>query len=916
MAILTDVSHANTADGNATHMTRNGVESLQTHALPVVQPTQSFTMGDHTGQHYHTVDALSSNVLPARERVAAASEARNKPPSTKRRKINTCFPCKQRKVKCDRQHPYCGQCQKHRIPAERCVWSTDMGVQPDMQAASALSFSKPESAHQSIGLSAAGEWPSTQTTELGLDNDARAVIERISHLEQRLASTAPAQAASHDISNTGAPNQAQIDPLLLAGTTLSLGDVNPERQGATASLSQDAAAAAELAFWRAKMEQHQRPPTHGGENAQMAQMQAEQNIAADALAMFARHNQQNTLSGGEQPQLARPQGGAVAGAETVPRQGLLGSVLDYSSLNVNSSAAAVRVRAALDALPSSQQVDYLFRILHTVDLHLEYGISWALVRTQLATLRTQLAGWNRMHTHVPDGLDVSFLALLLVLLALAARYTEPRFFIEQGLCGSPEQIPTLVDSWVDAAQALMALDDYVSKTNLNHISALYFCVDHQAFRGRMAAGLAQLALLVRLAEIQGYHRLGSARDDEMRWSNTTASKQVRVSAVAGVPSAGRASSAASSLPDRSHLVREAARRMWYKIASRDMVTGTHFSRSQAIEPDRVTTQVPLNVDETELPDGETHVLPPVKEDGRATLNNLTPYLYQIAEIVRQWSNLEDSRGVKYEDVLAFDAKYRDVFAALPVFLRPDPTLEQLPEVRQEQAERPYLAMHRLILFESVNHRLLTLHRPYLRCGHHDEKYAYSMRVAVEAARTIISCRRQIDNVHPAVQRHWVFRHHLFQAAIVLALHLLEITDKDQASSQMAQQLREDITLIMEYLTDANALADRSIASNSQKVALKLIDGLLAKDVERREGGAGDAKADTAQKSHATVSGISMDGSNPENLFQLPGASTSTSDPVGDSASAYMTQLLDPQLANSPAPTQLYTSLDELMAPSY
>ena len=60
----------------------------------------------------------------------------------------------------------------------------------------------------------------------------------------------------------------------------------------------------------------------------------------------------------------------------------------------------------------------------------------------------------------------------------------------------------------------------------------------------------------------------------------------------------------------------------------------------------------------------------------------------------------------------------------------------------------------------------------------------------------------------------------------------------------------------------------------------------------------------------------MDGSNPENLFQLPGASTSTSDPVGDSASAYMTQLLDPQLANSPAPTQLYTSLDELMAPSY
>ena len=125
MANLPGVSHATPESGltSASPMDR-GNDALSTHTLPV--QAQPFSMNDHTSQHYHAVDALSSDVLPAtRERLSPA-EAQPKPPSTKRRKINTCFPCKQRKVKCDRQQPYCGQCQKHRIPAERCVWSTDM----------------------------------------------------------------------------------------------------------------------------------------------------------------------------------------------------------------------------------------------------------------------------------------------------------------------------------------------------------------------------------------------------------------------------------------------------------------------------------------------------------------------------------------------------------------------------------------------------------------------------------------------------------------------------------------------------------------------------------------------------------------------------------------------------------------------
>lgn len=920
MAILSDVSHGVSADGNSGHMSRDNVDTLQAHALPTgVQNAQAFSMSDHTGQHYHSVDALSSNVLPstARERIAA-QETQAKPPSTKRRKINTCFPCKNRKVKCDRQQPYCGQCQKHRIPAERCVWSNDMSMGADMHAHSNLGFSK-DGTHP---LNLSNEWPNAHGHELALDNDTRTVIDRISHLEQRLG-VPSSQPSSHEMHGTA--TGSQIDPLLL-GTTLAL-DVNADRP--STSLPQDSAVVAELAFWRNKIEQQQRA-SQTGDNNQIA-MQAEPNMAAaDALAMFARHSQQGSLSGGEQAlhragAVAPSLPGSSADAE-VPRQNIVNALLDSAAFHTNAS----RIRAALDMLPDNQQMDYLLKILQTVDLHVSYGISWRLVKMQLTHLRSQLASWNRMQTTLPEHLDLSFLALLLVLLGLAAQYTESRFFIEQGFCTSSEQVNTIIDAWVDSVQALMAMDDFVNKTNWNHLAALLFCIDHHALRGKVMLCFTTMAMLMRLAELQGYHTLGSAKDDEQKWAQAPTSKQVRLSAVVGVthPDTSRpeslikpSSSAAASLPDHSHLVREAARRLWYKIVSQDMALSAVFHRTSAFDPARATTQYPLNVDEEDLPDGETHVLPPVKEDGRATINNLTPYTYQIAELGRERSRGLPSDSAPYEQVLELDGKLRQLLSSLPIFLRPDPALEQLSEVRQEQSQRPYLAMHRLIIFEAVNHQLLMLHRDHMCRGHQEEKYAYSTRVAVDAARTIISCRQQIDNVHPSVQRHAVFRHHLFQAAMVLTLHLLDLTRKGQGSSQVAHQLRDDIALIINYLTDAGDVNGGLITQipHSQKIAFKLVELLLAEESVRRQNSGAAQKPESTSPEKAiqeSVGGIAMDNnSTNHSIFQLA-ASSSGSDAVNETATALASHLLDPQFGTTGAPTEFFASLDELMVPIY
>lgn len=882
-------------------------------------------MSDHAAsQHYHAVEALSSNVLPAttRDRIAPP-EPQAKPPSTKRRKINTCFPCKQRKVKCDRQHPYCGQCQKHRIPAERCVWSSDVAIPQDMHsaAASALSsYSKPDASQTSLGLGT-GDWAGSHGAELALDNDTRAVIERISHLEQRLATNTASQPTSHELPTSSA-SQTQIDPILLAGTGLSLGDVNTDRSAA-ASLPQDAAVAAELAFWRSKMEQHQRP-THSGDAAPMTQMQAEQNIAADALAMFARHSQQGSLGGGDQAigrsSTVPAAAGTAAGTDAVPRQSIVNALFDNAAFSMNNST--VRIRAALDLLPDTQQTEYLLKILQTVDLHVSYGLSWRLIRTQLSTLRSQLANWNRMHTSVPEQLDLSFVALLLMLLGVATQYAEPRFFIEQGFCTSADQVDAFVDSWVDAAQSLLAADDFVTKTNWNHLAALLLYIDHHAIRGRLPVALVAMATLVRLAEQQGYHKLGSATDDERDWRESPASKLVRVSPVCSTVRPGtwvRPSDTPFSLPDRSHLVREAARRLWYKIMCKDMVLSTVLNRAVQLDPRFVSTAMPLNVDEDELPDGETHVLASIKEDGRPTINSLIPYVYQIDDLGRQWSVLKHSGMLAYTHVLDFDTKFRTLLSSLPIYLRPDPTLEQLPEVRQEQAQRPYLAMHRLVVFEAVNQRLLVLHRDEMCKGHREDKYAYSTRVAVDAARTIISCRQQIDNVHPAVQKHAAFKHHLFQAAIVLTLHLLELSDKAQGTSQVAHQLRDDVSLIINYLYGSNDL--RALLPTPQKVALKLIELLLAEAHarENRTNNSGASKTVTENASTTssnTLPSMGMDAESSNNLFQLGTTPASAPDTVTDAATSFSNQILSPDFANRTNISDFFASLDELMVPVY
>ncbi|PWN37780.1 uncharacterized protein FA14DRAFT_159663 [Meira miltonrushii] len=117
---------------------------------------------------------------------------------SKRRKINTCLPCKRRKVKCDREKPYCGQCKKSQIPEEECTWSAPVDHNSITSGTSSLT-PFPSTADTSLNNGNNSQWllPTSDTPvwngSLSVSGQAaesvQALLERIVTLESALAAS-------------------------------------------------------------------------------------------------------------------------------------------------------------------------------------------------------------------------------------------------------------------------------------------------------------------------------------------------------------------------------------------------------------------------------------------------------------------------------------------------------------------------------------------------------------------------------------------------------------------------------------------------------------------------------------------------------------------------------------------------------
>lgn len=131
----------------------------------------------------------------------------------------------------------------------------------------------------------------------------------------------------------------------------------------------------------------------------------------------------------------------------------------------------------------------------------------------------------------------------------------------------------------------------------------------------------------------------------------------------------------------------------------------------------------------------------------------------------------ESQDCAYETILELDAKYQKHMEDLPFFFKLDPV--SIEQSRQICKERPYIAWQRAFGHFSLHTRLCRLHRQYHLEGITNPKYAYSHKVCIQSAHKVLELRRSMDEISADIglnpARFWTVMHHLFFAALILAM---------------------------------------------------------------------------------------------------------------------------------------------------
>lgn len=131
----------------------------------------------------------------------------------------------------------------------------------------------------------------------------------------------------------------------------------------------------------------------------------------------------------------------------------------------------------------------------------------------------------------------------------------------------------------------------------------------------------------------------------------------------------------------------------------------------------------------------------------------------------------DSQECDYKTILELDAKYQKHMDDLPFFFKLDPA--SIEKSRQICKERPYIAYQRITIHFSLHTRLCRLHRPYHLEGTTNPKYAYSHQSCIRSAHKVLELRRSMDEIAIGVglspSRFWTVMHHVFFAALILAM---------------------------------------------------------------------------------------------------------------------------------------------------
>lgn len=626
----------------------------------------------------------------------------------KRRKVNTCLQCKARKVKCDKVRPLCGPCQRRRIPADRCVFADEADPET-LQHYLGPEYLAQQGYHMSQ-LNAQSTVAQASNLLAFQDPQARAVLDRI----------------TREIRQGEAPDTVNSDGVAAAAVAAaSGGNLNPAIDGTILATT-----------------------TVAGPNG------------AGAAAKTA--------------------------AETM-------RTLEPANLfPFASEPTHERTKLILGLLPNDHVVNVLLDSLRTFESKSPLAISWRLIRIQLINLRGDISDWRTGQVEEPD-VDLSFLALLFDLMVSAIDCKPVEEIISEGIALTPEQVPEMTDRWHATCQALLAMSNFVHEPNINTVCTEFLFYLYELRRGRSRLALNHLQSSFSRAKLICMHQLSSAQEDATRWSTTSESDDltIRTGAVTAMRKAQfeggevfaiseeqtlldsiRPSSSSSSstirrrellqtnIPDRTHLVREAARMLFVSLTWHLELVTPSPPLADAIGDSIWTTELG-SIDEAHLPDGESASLP-----SGPTLSSISTHFFQFLAastqfLLRQKRQQPHTSQVVRVELLGVVSEWNGIAET------------HLTRIREQiGADRTMLNHFSLLIHHWTRIRLL---RPYF--GQLEE----SPSLAASRLTLIDSCREALSQVSKIVATtsdvHLSIFHPLVSAiktnaTLILSLHLL------------------------------------------------------------------------------------------------------------------------------------------------
>ncbi|GAA5863002.1 hypothetical protein JCM1840_002351 [Sporobolomyces johnsonii] len=454
----------------------------------------------------------------------------------------------------------------------------------------------------------------------------------------------------------------------------------------------------------------------------------------------------------------------------------------------SSSLAAI-----IPPFPETQQI-----LAHAID-----WVGWYHGAVHGPTFRAEVYEfWGYSEETRVEKVNPAWLALLFAQLSAGVRHMTREQLSRLGPYGlNEEEAHLLSKTHLDASLACLYRSDFLTTHTLHAIQAIAVLVV-TAQDGAPAPSFSNLfptllSLGICLAQDLGLHRLPS--------------EEVWLRSVEGLGLEERA---------RSLIAYETKKRVFWCLTSQDWFS-IPYRRTTAVQPTQVTTPLPSNARDEDLMTGRLINRPP----SEYTITSNTLIWIQIARVLQQvFAHIDETSNPSYSYVLELDGQMQKLIDSVPAWMREGGPTEHLP---------PCFEWVRNTFSISVNHKVLTLHRPFFHRAFRDARYEPSRRRSLDASRAILR-----EAVKSGDSRMWTVPYHISAAASVVCLDLFQ---RGSAPAVLTEQRIEVLAALttLRSMSSFSAIAARGVA---------LIENLLAEETKlppRRRSRPGTAAAAAA-----------------------------------------------------------------------